>query len=107
MIPLEIFVGEAMEATEVAGPGEGQVLAAAPGDAVGFGKPGARRRRGDVAGGEDGGKNSEELVDLNLICLNTYIYSTYIYVCVCLYICCEDLACKPVKRSRDVDTFTA
>ena len=82
MIPLEIFVGEAMEATELAGPGEqGQVLAAAPGDAVGFGKPGARRWRGDVAGGEDGGKNSEELVDLNLICLNIYI-CVYIYVCV-------------------------
>lgn len=34
-------VSEAMEATELAGPGEqGQVLAAAPGDAVGFGKHG-------------------------------------------------------------------
>ena len=97
MIPLEIFVGEAMEATEVAGPGEqGQVLAAAPGDAVGFGKPGARRRRGDVAGGEDGGKNSEELVDLNLICLNIYIYIymcvyIYIYICVCVFICSLEL----------------
>ena len=82
MIPQwKIFVGEAMEATEVAGPGEqGQVLAAAsPGDAVGFGKPGARRRRG--AGGEDGGKNSEELVDLNLIWLNNFKY-IYIYVYV-------------------------
>ena len=51
MIPLEIFVGEAMEATEVARGDQGQVQAAAsPGDAVGFGKPGARRKdkgRGD------------------------------------------------------------
>ena len=79
-----------MEATEVAGPGEqGQVLeAASPGDAVGFGKPGARRRRG--AGGEDGGKNSEELVDLNLICLNNFKY-IYIYIHMYMFICSLEL----------------